>query len=90
LVQEFFSFIAVFLSAFSAGFICAFFIKIKTLKEELELKVKEFSLVTKTASDANVSLAEKLISIDHRLDNIDSWRSMMVTNTQYSSGWKKQ
>lgn len=72
--------LAVFVSGISGGFILAYLLQLKQLRVDMQERITEFSDVTKRASEANVSLGEKLIQVDQRLDNIEAWRSMMSLN----------
>lgn len=87
LVQEFFSFLAVVFASITAAYSFAYISQLKSLRSELQDKIQEFAKITKAASDANTSIADKLISMDQRIDNIDSWRSM--TAASQNNGWKK-
>lgn len=75
-------------SSASCAFIAAYLYQLKSLRLDLKSKIEEFDEITKKASEANLSMAEKLISVDNRLDNIDSWRAMM-NGSNNSHGWKK-
>tara|TARA_R110000868_G_scaffold69364_7_gene204359 strand:- start:425 stop:706 length:282 start_codon:yes stop_codon:yes gene_type:complete len=82
--------LSVIASALSCGFILAYLVQLRQLRTEMQEKIAEFDRITKAASAANLSQAEKLMQIDAKIDNMDAWRSMMVSTTsQQSSGWKK-
>lgn len=78
------------LAIFAVATMLAYVKQIGETRAELKLKVEEFSKITKTACEANTSLADKLIQLDQRLDNMESWRSMMgINNSAPTNSWKK-
>lgn len=88
MLPEILAFLAVVVSSSLAGFVVAYLFQLRTLRYDLQAKILDFAEVTKQASAANLSLAEKLLHIDARLDNVDSWRSM-IGSTINQTGWKK-
>jgi uncharacterized protein YwgA len=87
-LPELFCLLSVMVSAASAGFLYAYAVQLKDLKAELKGKVETFAEITKMASEANTTLAEKILQVDQKLDNIEAWRSMMGLNTS-PNVWKK-
>lgn len=72
-----------------AGFVASYVVQLRQLRTEMQARVVEFAEITRRASEANTSLADKLLTIDAKVDNLDSWRTMVaVTQTQHT-GWKK-
>lgn len=83
-------FLAFGLAVYSVATMLAYMRQIGEIRTELKAKVEEFAKITKTACEANTSLAEKLIQMDQRLDNIESWRSIMgINNPVPTTSWKK-
>jgi uncharacterized protein YlxW (UPF0749 family) len=89
MIFELLSFFSAVLASAFGGFFIAHLAQLKKVKEELSVKVVEFDDITKKASEANLSLATKLIDIDQRLDSIESWRGIMGSGVNSTStGWK--
>lgn len=63
--------IAVFCSSFCAGIVTMFFRELRVAKEQLISKVTEFDLITKRASEANTSLADKMLEFEKRLEQVE-------------------
>lgn len=80
---------AITLASFSAGFLTAYLVQLRGLRADMVAKVENFHEVTKAASAANHSMADKLLQIDARIDSIESWRSIMGATTNQHSAWKK-
>lgn len=90
--DTFFALLAVGFAGAALGYVVAYRHQLQELRRELNDKVTEFNHVTKLASEANNSMAEKLVSMDQRLDTVETWRSMMslnISQTPPTSSWKK-
>lgn len=80
--------IAMCLSTFTAGILLVWHRQFSSAEAKLLNLVIEFDKVTKVASESNLSLAEKLVHLEIRLDNVDAWRSMTGASQGMQSGWK--
>lgn len=56
-------------------------------REQMEEKVAAFEEVLAKASKANVSLGEKLLEVSTRIDNLESWRTMVGISDVSKKKW---
>lgn len=78
---------AIALSTFSVGALFALLRQVDRARRDLTLKVSEFNLVTKLAAESNNSLADKVMELEQKVDNVEAWRSMISTNNTKRSNF---
>ncbi len=66
---------ALIMSSFSAGFILPAYLELRRVRKELEEKVSSFDSITKKASEANLSVADKVLQLEEKISNLEFWRS---------------
>ena len=67
------------------GYLVAVLKELSRARTDLAERVKEFDEITRKASDANVSMAEKLLNMDERLGSLE----FKLNAQNLSAGWKK-
>ena len=67
------------------GYLVAVGRELASARKDLVQRVKDFDEITKAASAANVSMAEKLLQVDDRLGSLE----FKINAQTLSTGWKK-
>ncbi len=67
------------------GYLVAVGRELAKARQDLTARVKEFDEITRQASVANVSMAEKLLNMDERLGSLE----FKLNAQNLSAGWKK-
>lgn len=80
-----FSSVAFILSAGVAGFLSASYLEMKEAKRLLEVKVQEFDDITRKASEANNSMATKILGLEERVNTLEFLKQ---SASPLSSPWK--
>lgn len=70
----------------AVGYLVAVLRELSLGRKDLKQSVKEFDEVTKKASDANISMADKLLQMDERLASLEF--KVTAQTVSQNSGWK--
>ncbi len=80
-----FSSVAFILSAAVAGFLSASYLEMKEAKRLLDVKVREFDEITRKASEANNTMASKILGLEERVNTLEFMKQSAAPLT---SPWK--
>lgn len=75
MIMEILVICAVALSCFSAGFLFPAYLELKRARQDISAKVKEFEEITREASKANVSLADKILQLEEKISTLEFWKA---------------
>lgn len=63
--------IAIFVSGFTAGLVLMLIRQLRQVEAKLVSQVEEFAIITRRASEANLSLADKIVEFQKRLEALE-------------------
>ncbi len=62
------------------GLVVPFLVEIKQLRQEFIKRIAEFDLITRQASEANLSHANKLLQLEDKIANFEFWKQSNLQN----------
>jgi hypothetical protein len=77
---------AVLSSGIVVGALLPLYLDLRGARKTMADKVAEFDEITRKAADANNSMANKLLQIEERVNNVEFWNSQ--AQSAPNSGWK--
>ncbi len=74
IVLVIFTVASVLMSGIVLGIVVPFIFEIRSSKKIMATKVEAFDEITKKASEANVSLANKILQLEEKIANVEFWK----------------